>query len=210
VVSLIPYKEPEPNIENIMAHEKVVHAARENGTTLPVKFGVIFRSEEGVKALLSSTYAGYRAKLDNFRDTDEFGVKVLLKSQGLQKLRENVAKTSKSISRMQVQVSKAKQGKSYFLKMKLDEAIKAESFKKIDELSRQIHEDLSKAAEQNALLKVEHDQIILNAAYLVKKKDGEEFVSHARKLGQRYAPLGLIIHTSGPWAPYSFVEGEKK
>lgn len=170
-----------------MAHEKVVHTAREHGTTLPVKFGVIFRSEEGVKALLSSSYAGYLAKLDKFRDTDEFGVKVLLKSQGLQKLRENVAKTSKSISRMQGQVSKAKKGKSYFLKMKLDEAIKAESFKKIDELSSQIHVELSKGTEQVALLKVEHDQIILNAAYLVKKKEGEEFTKQARKLGKEYA-----------------------
>jgi hypothetical protein len=210
IISLIPYKEPEPSIENIVAHEKVVHAAREHGTTLPVKFGVIFRSEEGVKTLLSSSYADYRAKLDKFRGTDEFGVKVLLKSQGLQKLRENVAKTSKSISRMQEQVSRAKQGKSYFLKMKLDEAIKAASFKKIDELSHQIHEELSKDAEQSALLKVEHEQIILNAAYLVKKGDGQEFMKHARKLGQEYAPLGLIVHTSGPWAPYSFVEGEKK
>jgi hypothetical protein len=210
VVSTVPYVEPEPSLDNIVAHEKVVEAARLLGTTLPVKFGVIFRNEEGVRTLLSASYKDYRSKLDKFNDTDEYGVKVILKTQGMQKLREGVGKESKEIARMQAQAAKAKQGKSYFLKMKLDEAIKVESYKKIDELSHQIHDELSRQARTSAILKTEHAQIILNAAYLVNRKEGDAFVKFARKVGQEYASLGLMVHTSGPWAPYSFVEGAKK
>ena len=209
VVSLIPYVEPTPNIENIVSHEDVVNSARKAGTVLPVKFGVIFKNEEGVKALLRTSYDSYRAKLDKFRDLDEYGIKVVLKTEGLKHLREEVAKSSAEISRMQRQMAKAKSGRSYFLKLKVDEAIKAESYRAVDKLARQVHADLAKNATKSSMLKAEHQQIILNAAYLVKKEEGTSFMAHARTLAKTYAQMGLLIHTSGPWAPYSFVEEAK-
>ncbi len=210
VVSDIPYAEPAPSLENIVAHENVVNAVRKESAVLPVKFGVIFRNEEGVKLLLGRSYESYRSKLDKFRGMDEYGVKVVLKTEGMKKLREGLTQTSKEIARMQRQASKAKAGRSYFLKLKMDEAVKAESFREIDKLGRQIHSELRRGARDSSLLKGEHEQIILNAAYLVKREDGPAFLEHAKKLGKGYASIGLMVHTSGPWAPYSFVESESK
>ena len=48
VVSPIPYAEVEASIDNILAHQRVVDASRKVGTSLPVKFGTIFKKEDGV------------------------------------------------------------------------------------------------------------------------------------------------------------------
>src|SRR5579863_3093639 len=83
VVSQVTYAETEASIDNILAHQRVVEAARKLGTTLPVKFGTIFRKEDGVRTLLTKSYEDYRKKLTKLEGMDEFGVKVLFNKAGL-------------------------------------------------------------------------------------------------------------------------------
>jgi hypothetical protein len=204
VVSKIPYAELEPSLDNITAHQRVVERFRRNGTTLPVKFGVIFKKEEGVKTLLAKSYPEYREKLTKFRDKDEFGIKVLVKKDGMQKLRTTLGKTSPEVARLQKSVAKASEGRRYFLQIKLNEAIKNETYRQIDALSAKIHRELKTHAEDNSILKTEHAQIVLNAAYLVSRKDGAAFLEQVSRVRRQYEAGGLVIHSSGPWAPYSF------
>src|SRR5437660_11345739 len=63
IVSTIPFKETQANVDNIIAHQRVVEASRKIGTTLPVKFGVIIKNEEGVKKLLVQSYRDFRSKI---------------------------------------------------------------------------------------------------------------------------------------------------
>lgn len=204
VVSQVPYVETEASIDHILAHQRVVEAARKLGTALPVKFGTIFRKEEGVKSLLTKSYDDYRGKLATLKGTDEFGVKVLFDKAGLAKIRAHIESTSPEVKKMKKTVEGSSKGKQYFERMKMSEAIRSEAYRKLDELSSEIYKELSKKAEKSALLKAEHEQIILNAAYLVRRADGDAFLAHATGLSKKYADKGLIIHSSGPWAPYSF------
>ena len=92
VVSQIPYVETEASIDNIVAHQRVVEASRKIGTTLPVKFGVIFKKEDGVASLLLKSYDDYRRRLTELEGMDEFGVKVLFNKAGLAKIKSLVAR----------------------------------------------------------------------------------------------------------------------
>ncbi|MDA4117198.1 MAG: GvpL/GvpF family gas vesicle protein [Thaumarchaeota archaeon] len=204
VVSPIVYAEMQPNIDSIISHQRVVEASRKLGTTLPVKFGVIFKTDEGVKALLVKQYANYRDKLTKLEGRDEFGVKVLFNKAGMEKIRSAIEETSPEIVKMRRSLEKTKEGRSYFTKLKISEAIKNEAYRKLDELSRNVHDDLVRNSERSSILKSEHQQIILNGAYLVMSGDGPEFLARAARLGKAYAEKGLIVHSSGPWAPYSF------
>jgi hypothetical protein len=204
VVSIVPYAEVEASIDNILAHQRMVEASRKVGTTLPVKFGTIFRKEDGVTTLLSTSYDTYRKKLAKLEGMDEFGVKVLFNKAGLAMVKTAVEKTSPEVVKMRRSLAKAGKGKSYFTKMKMDEAIRSEAYRKMDELSREIHDDLARNSQESSILKSEHEQIVLNAAYLVRRGDGEAFLARARHLGKEYAEKGLLVHSSGPWAPYSF------
>jgi len=204
VVSPIPYAEVEASIDNILGHQRVVESARKIGTTLPVKFGTIFRKEEGVTSLLTKSYEDYRKKLTKLEGLDEFGVKVLFNKAGLAKVKTDVERTSPEVVKMRRSLAKASEGKSYFTKLKMNEAIRSEAYRRMDELSREIHEDLVRDAQDSSILKSEHDQIVLNVAYLVRRRNGDEFLARAGRLGKQYAEKGLLVHSSGPWAPYSF------
>ena len=77
--------------------------------------------------------------------------------------------TSPEIVKMRRSLEKSRQGKSYFTRLKMNEAIRAEAYRKIDELSREIHRELAKSSQENSILKSDHEQIVLNAAYLVRR-----------------------------------------
>jgi Gas vesicle synthesis protein GvpL/GvpF len=204
VVSTIPFAEIEPSMDNILAHQRVVEASRRVVTTMPVKFGVIFKTEEGVKTLLERSHDEYQSKLEKLTGKDEFGVKVLFRKEGMQRIKATVERDSPEITKMKRSLKKSGQGASYFTQMKIDEAVRNQTYKKLDALSRKIHEELARHAEANAILKSEHEQILLNAAYLVRRDEGQEFLERAARLGRDHVDTGLIVHSSGPWAPYSF------
>lgn len=203
VVSPIPFKTIDASLDNIMAHQKVVEASRANATTLPVRFGVIFKNEEGVREMLSKSYPDYHAKLEKLRGKDEFGAKVIIDEAGLKRLRAEVGE-SDEVKKLSKAVAKASKGTSYLLKIKLDEALRNETAKRIEDLSQGVHGELVRASLESALLKSEHEQIVLNAAYLVDRSRRQEFQDEASKVKRKYEKQGLAIHLSGPWAPYSF------
>jgi hypothetical protein len=204
MVSAIPFKETHANVDNMIAHQRVVEASRKIGTTLPVKFGVMIKTEEGVKKLLTKSYKDFRLKISKFKDKDEFGVKVIFDKNNIEKIKRKVNSNSDEIKKIKKEMSGVGDGTAYFLKMKMDEAIKNETLKKIDKMSGEIHSLLASSADDNCLLKTDLDQVILNAAYLVKKKDQNNFNLKWRELQEKYKSDGLMFHKSGPWAPYSF------
>jgi hypothetical protein len=204
VVSPIPFKTIETSLPVILKHQQVVEACRARSTTLPVRFGVIFKNEGGVKEMLSKSYDDYRSKLTKLKGKEEFGAKVILDEAGLKRVRAEVEAASPEIAKLKKSASKAGKGTSYLLKMKVDEALRTETAKRVEELSRAVHHDLEDAALESAVLKSEHEQIVMNAAYLVDTSRRGEFQAEAGKVKRKYEREGLAIHLSGPWAPYSF------
>jgi hypothetical protein len=204
VVSPIPFKTMDASLPNILIHQKVVEACRAKGTTLPVRFGVIFKNESGVKEMLSKSYDDYLAKLVKLKGKDEFGAKVILDDAGLKKLKAEAEAGSEEIGRLKTAAAKASRGTSYLLKIKVDEATRTEAAKRVEAMSRSVYSELARGANESTILKSEHEQIILNAAYLVDASRRAEFQKQAETVKRKYEKQGLTIHLSGPWAPYSF------
>lgn len=203
VISPIPFKELQPDIQSITAHQKVVEESRTHGTTLPIRFGILFKTEDGVKTMLTKSYDTFKTKIKKLQDKDEYGLKIVIEKSKLTKLESESHKVP-SIQKMKKEMDDSGKGTAYFIKMKLDEAIKTETYKKIDSISGKIHDDLTAVSSSNCLLKNDLDQLILNAAYLIDKKQRDEFTRKVENLKQKYEDYGLMFHLSGPWAPYSF------
>lgn len=203
VVSMIPFKQMESNLNDIVAHQRVVEAAREANTVLPVRFGVILKNEEGIKKLLASSYKDYHAKLANLRGKDEIGIKVLFNKSSLKKIREQ-AEQSEEIRKIKQEISSAKPGTLYFLKLRLEDAVKNETLMKIDKMVGEINSSLAEAAVDRRLLKNDVAEIVLNAAYLVERSKTQNFDAKVKELKERFEKEGMTLHRSGPWAPYSF------
>jgi hypothetical protein len=157
-----------------------------------------------VKELLAKSYPNYRAKILELRGKEEFGAKVILDEAGLKRIRAEVEKESDELGNLRKSMAKATRGTLYLLKIKMDEALRSETAKKIGDVSGAVHSELGRAAVQSTLLKSDHEQIILNGAYLVDRSRHGEFQSEAEKIKNKFEKQGLTIHVSGPWAPYSF------
>jgi hypothetical protein len=203
VVSTIPFKQMDSNLNDIVAHQRVVEAAREAGTVLPVRFGVILKNEEGIKKLLAGSYKDYGAKISRLKGKDEIGIKVLLNKTSLKKI-EAQTEQSEEIRKIKQEMSAAKPGTSYFLKLRLQDAMKNETLMKIDRMVGEINASLAEAAEDKRLLKGDVGEIVLNAAYLVDKGRIRAFDAKVKELKERFEKDGMTLHRSGPWAPYSF------
>ena len=204
VVSPVPYKEIESSLANIMAHQKVVEIARSKAAVLPVRFGVIFRSREGVQKLLAESYASYRDKLAKLEGKDEYGVKVIMSKEGMTKLQRALGKESPEIGKLARASARAGKGTAYLLKLKAEEALKAESLRALERFTAEADRVLSKSSVDKKRLASDHEQIVLNAAYLVEREEVEEFRRAAQTATSQLEGAGLELHVSGPWAPYSF------
>jgi Gas vesicle synthesis protein GvpL/GvpF len=204
VVSPVAYKELESNLANIMVHQKVVELTRSKSTVLPVRFGVIFRSADGVRQLLSKSYATYREKLDKLGGKDEYGVKMIMNSDGTRLLAKAVTKGSPQLAKLAKASAKASKGTAYLLKLKAEEALKAESLRALEDVCRTVDGKLSKEAVDMKRLPSDHELIVLNAAYLVEAGSADLFRKAVEQATKDVQPMGLELHMSGPWAPYSF------
>lgn len=203
VVSNIPFKEMQPDVENLTAHQRVIEESRSLCTTLPVRFGIIFKTDDGVKKMLVKSYTDFKSKVTKLKDKDEFGLKIIIDKSDLKKI-SLVQHGSPEIEKIKKEISSAGEGTAYFLKMKMDEAIRNHTYKKIDQISGQIHSELTKASEDGCLLKSDFDQIVLNASYLIGRDQTSKFHQKLDSFKKKYESAGFIFHLSGPWAPYSF------
>ena len=204
VISPVPYRELESNLANIMVHQKVVELARSKSTVLPVRFGVIFRSAEGVRQLLSKSYTSYRDKIEKLRGRDEYGVKMIMSSEGTKLLARSVGKRSSELAKLAKTSARASRGTAYLLKLRAEEALKTESMRALEEVCTSVNGRLSKASVEAKRLSSDHEQIVLNAAYLVDAGGAKRFRQAVEKASKEVEPMGLELHMSGPWAPYSF------
>jgi hypothetical protein len=204
VVSSIPFKQMDSNMNDIVAHQRVVEAAREIATVLPVRFGVILKNDEGIKKLLATSYKDYSVKIARVRGKDEIGIKVLLDKSSLKKIQTQVQEQSSEIQKIKSEISSAQPGASYFMKLRLQDAVKNETLRKIDQMVGEINRALGGAAEDTKMMKNEVGDIVLNTAYLVDKKKISGFDAKVKELRDRFDSQGMTIHRSGPWAPYSF------
>ncbi len=203
IVSNVPLKEMQPDAESITHHQRVVEQSRTQGTILPARFGIMFKSEDGVKQMLAKSYKDLKGKMAKIRGKDEFGLKVLIEESNLKKF-STVSHNNAEIKKIKKEIAASGEGTSYFLKMKMDEAIRNDTYRRIEALSQEIHSDLGKTVSESCLLRSDFDQIILNAAYLIDRAGATRFHKRLESIKTKYAKEGFTFHLSGPWAPYSF------
>lgn len=203
VISEMPFKEIHPGVDEINTHQKVVDQSRERWVTLPVRFGTLFKNSEGLRQYMIKSYKELRPKITKFKNKDEYGVKVIFDSNDLSKLKMNTDRNSE-IRKIKKEITSAGEGTSYFLKLRMDEAMRMEALRKIDEIRGDIHRRLSEVADSSSVLRSDLAQIIMNSSYLIDRRKKDAFDLQVNRMREKYEAYGIMVHSSGPWAPYSF------
>ena len=211
----------------VRAHQEILDRALAGGARsapgrlrpapVPMKFGTLYFSEEGVRQALAGRYAELAAALARLAGKREWGVKIYCDRATLQRQIEDphqgLALRSERITALQARMAGLSEGAAYFVKKKLETALAEEVDSLCDEYAQRSHGCLTAFAAE-AVANAPQDQqitgrpevMILNGAYLVADERLEAFQAELARLAAEVSPLGFSCELTGPWAPYNFAE----
>ncbi|GAB2917995.1 GvpL/GvpF family gas vesicle protein [Streptomyces heilongjiangensis] len=181
--------------ETAHAHQNVIDALTVVTTPLPLRLGTVFHDDSGVRVMLEAREEGFLRTLDRLSGRVEWGVKVYAEPESEEQRPREPAK--------------AASGRDYLRQRRHSRQAHEEMWEKADRFARRLHETLSERAEdtrlhapQSSALSGAPGRNVLNAAYLVPRRDSEEFVELVDRT--KNEEPGLRVELTGPWAAYSF------
>ena len=199
VVSDAPLEVLDPTRDNVLAHQRVNETVMKQHTVLPMSFGTVFKTHDDVIELLRSASDAFSDVLTKMEAKLEFGLKVVWDRDAI--IRE-IEQEDEDIRRVKAELQ-AHKGSTYFARMQygrlVDAALQAKSERYVADTFAALR-NASVASRSNKLI---GDRMILNAAFLVNRRDAREFDRCVKALGARYDKL--TYKYTGPWPPYNFV-----
>ena len=199
VVSDAPLEVLDPTRDNVLAHQRVNETVMKQHTVLPMSFGTVFKTHDDVVELLRSASDAFSDVLNKMEAKLEFGLKVVWDRDAI--IRE-IEQEDEDIRRVKAELQ-AHKGSTYFARMQygrlVDAALQVKSEQYVADTFAALR-SASVAARSNKLI---GERMILNAAFLVNRRDAREFDRCVKALGARYDKL--TYKYTGPWPPYNFV-----
>jgi len=199
VVSDAPLEVLDPTRDNVLAHQRVNETVMKEHTVLPMSFGTVFKTHDDVIELLRSASDAFSDVLNKMEAKLEFGLKVVWDRDAI--IRE-IEQEDDDIRRVKAELQ-AHKGSTYFARMQygrlVDAALQVKSEQYVADTFAALR-GASVAARSNKLI---GERMILNAAFLVNRRDAREFDRCVKALGARYDKL--TYKYTGPWPPYNFV-----
>lgn len=191
-----------------MLHVEVVKQVMSRYPVIPMRFGIVYKNEDRIRAALAENYAVFREVLNRLRGKEEWGLKVFYNPETLSGF---VRKSNKEIARLENGAASSSAGMAYFLKKKVERLLQEEVERLSFTYAEECHQSLRKLAADSRLnelmdrqLTGKDSEMVLNAAYLVEKENVEEFFQELARLQPEYQPKGFEFSLSGPWPPYNF------
>lgn len=198
----------------VLRHNQVIGEAAQKWTTIPMKFGTVFESEESLQKTLLEKKDEFESLFKQLEGKEEWGVKVFCH---IDKLKKYIMCTDQSIKDIDAAMKDKPEGVAYFLKRKKETLLAEANDKKINEYAAFVHEELAKMVDDSCLNKLQPKELtkkeaemILNGAYLISKEKVDEFKSKVLNLQKDYLDQGLELELTGPWPAYSFASLDKK
>ncbi|HEU4747708.1 MAG TPA: GvpL/GvpF family gas vesicle protein [Gemmatimonadaceae bacterium] len=201
VVSDTPIVIYDPTRENVLAHEFVNETVMREFTLIPMSFGTVFRSEKDVSVLLKSTYQAFTDVLEKMQDKIEFGLKILWDRD---KVVASIERENDEIRRLKDEITRNAASSTYFARMQLGRLVEAAMEEAGNRYVLHVHDQLKDVSVASRSNKVIGDRMILNAAFLVDRKDEKSFDEKVKEISLKFEDL-LTFKYTGPWPPYNFV-----
>ena len=190
----------------VLRHEESVCALLPS-PLVPMTFGAVYRDPRRVADLLRERGSEFRALLDYLSGRQEWGLKVFSDTP---RLMNSAAATSEELRRLSAEAAASGPGRAYLITKRRERLLATEAARIAGEMLSAILTrlaGLSAAAVQDEPGPAQPgaEQLALKAAFLVEDAEVGVFRATATDLEEAYAPHGLRLEVSGPWAPYSFV-----
>jgi len=203
LTSVAPGEHLEAGREDLLTHSRVLEAALEQGTVLPMRFGVVVPDEGALRErLLDQHRDQLTAELDQMEGKVEITIKGLYEEDAI--LREIVA-GDPLIARLRAQTASKPEAAGYYGRLELGERVAAAFTALAERDSAAVVEALSPHATAVAVGAQVHERMAVNASFLVERARLAEFDRAVEEVGRRQAGRIRLRYT-GPLPPHSFVE----
>ncbi|MEI5097616.1 GvpL/GvpF family gas vesicle protein [Streptomyces sp. PmtG] len=188
--------------ETARAHQNVVGALTAVTCPLPLRLATVFRDDSGVRGMLESESERLRRILDRIDGHVEWGVKVWLRA----------GDAEPPAARSAAPAAPPVSGRDYLRQRGQRRAEGEERLARAEVFARRLHAALDRRAPASrlhppqgpALTDAGSGRNVLNAAYLVPRSEGEEFLERIGTVNG--TEPGLQVEVTGPWAAYSFTD----
>jgi|GEM_PF-438458 len=178
---------------------------------IPIKFGVIFNTNERLAHVISGQSAAIRAAFDRIRAKQEWSVKLFLKDN--QKFKDQVREQSKLFREKKNALAALPAGMAYFMEEEFNGELESECSRMLDEEAMKTFDELKTFAAEATLVKIldnkltgRSERMILNSAYLVANIHLPKFEKEVSKMRGKLAKRGFLLEQGGPWPAYHFTE----
>lgn len=192
----------------VRSHAAVLDECMQTSLVIPWKFATVFKSPAGLQEFLKENSQKLRDTLTKFSDRQEWGVKIY---NNTRIFRQWIRKTDDEIKKLEWEILSKSKGAAFFFKKRLENILNSKTEEKIKQATWKIFETLGQQAEEkveNRLLDRhltgKGADMVLNAAFLVKKDRIDDFVQAFKKLNGEFN--NLTCDLTGPWPPYNFVK----
>jgi len=211
IISHSPITRYSVSRENTLTHQRVMEEVMKYYTILPVKFGTIAESKNGLspeenirEKVLKERYQDLQALLEQMDGKVELGIKVLWSDMKV--IFGEIVEENPEIRRLRNRITKRRASQARDGRIQLGEMVQsALENKKIRE-RKTILDALKKLSVDHRINRVFGDQMVLNAAFLVEAERKEKkFDTVVNELSTRYQGRTKFKYV-GPSPPGNFVE----
>jgi len=203
LTSDVPPGDLEAGREELLAHSRVLERAVEQGTVLPMQFGVVMPDESAVRErLLDPHREELEAQLEEMEGKFEVNLKAIYDERVLlTEVINEVPEVAKLREAMQGQPEDA----THFERIRMGELIAGAVDEKRDRDADEILRRLDDHAVAVEVGEPVHERMALNASFLVDRSTQKEFDAEVDRIAEEQGGR-LRFKYTGPLAPHSFVE----
>ncbi|HEY0390280.1 MAG TPA: GvpL/GvpF family gas vesicle protein [Solirubrobacterales bacterium] len=205
LASDVPDELLEAGRDELLTHSRVLEQALENGTVLPMRFGVVLPDEQSVRDELLAPHSDeLEAQLREMDGKVEINLKALHDEETI--LREVLTEIPEA-AELRDSIQGKPEDATYYERIRLGEIIAQALDDKREQTGPAIIDRLSPYAVAVQVGDPAHERMALNASFLVERKDLERFDKAVDELGEEQGGRIRLRYT-GPLPPHSFVELE--
>ena len=188
--------------KEMTAHVEILDKAHQQGTVLPMRFGVVMDGEEAVKQyLLDAHRQELEQQLMELKGKVELRVRATYEEETL--LKEVIAQEPE-IARLRQDLQGKSDDATYYARIRLGEMVANAIQAKRDADAMAILGPLEPLAEATNVGEPPNERIALTASFLVDESKIEQFDKAVDEVGRAQAQRMKLKYT-GPLPPHSFV-----
>lgn len=185
------------------AHEGVLELVREQATLIPMRMCTVYRTEGGVREMLSREAGPLQEALEHLDGKAEWGVKVFT----------DFARAGGRIRHVDTGAGESS-GLAYMEERRTEREHQEQALELAEEAAAQVHERLSSVAADAGLIPLQRPEVsghagdmVLNGVYLVADEATPDLHEAVAELRSELEDHGIEVVLTGPWPAYNFVAG---